>query len=120
MDIISIAITVVLAVLMLWLAIRLPYAIARNLRDGFKFRRSLAHSLDDLRLSRMLTFLGIAKNDYLHRTPALDVKHHMTRCDACDSKDTCDETLEKDPTDESTDLGFCANIDDLKEIRKSR
>ena len=117
---VSLVITVLLAALMLYLLVRLPLAILRNLRAGHRFRQGLAAALEDLRLSRMLGFLGIDKADYLHRETALEIQKHMQRCKACDDKERCDQVLEGDTPVETESLGFCANIDDLKSVRESR
>ena len=118
MDIASVIITILLAALMVVLVVRLPLAILGNLRAGHRFREGLAQALGDLRLSRMLKYLGIDHATYLHEQQALDIKKHMERCDRCDAKARCDQVLEADAPTEVESLGFCANIDDLKEIRK--
>lgn len=120
MDIASLIITLLLAVLMLYLVVRLPMAIFGNLRAGHQFRESLAEALDELRLSRMLGFLGIDKARYLHKESALDIQQQMDRCDNCDAKGQCDDMFGKDQPAEIESLGFCANIDDLKGMRESR
>ena len=117
MDIASLVIGGVLAVMLLMLVIRLPLAIAGNLHAGHRFRKSMAMALDELRLARMLGFLGIDRDKYLHEQSALNIKQHMQRCGDCDAKDTCDQVLEKDQPVETEQLGFCANIDDLKQVR---
>ena len=61
MDVTSLIITLLLAALMLYLLVRLPLAIRGNLRAGHGFREGLAQSLEELRLARMLRFLGIDK-----------------------------------------------------------
>lgn len=119
-DIVSLIITFLLAGLMLLLVVRLPLAILGNLRNGHRFREGLAGALDDLRLSRMLGFLGIDKATYLHREQAVDIKRHMQKCDSCDAKTECDQVLERDAPADVDELGFCANIDDLKEMRPDR
>lgn len=117
MEITSLIITLLLALLMLYLIVRLPLAILGNLRSGLRFRESLANSLDDLRLARMLKFLGIDKARYLHKEQALEIQQQMERCDGCGAKAQCDEMLESDQPANVDALGFCANIDDLKDIR---
>lgn len=117
MDIASLVITVLLALLMLYLLVRLPLAILGNLRAGHRFREGLANALDDLRLSRMLSFLGIDRADYLHGQQGLEIRQHMAKCDACDAKSRCDQVLDGDKPAAVESLGFCANIDDLKTIR---
>ena len=120
MDIVSLVITFVLAGLMLYLLVRLPLAILGNLRAGHRFREGLAGALEELRLSRMLKYLGIDQAEYLHKRQALEIRQHMERCNACDAKSRCDQVLEKDTAVETDALGFCANIDDLKTIRDPR
>ena len=117
MDIASLVITVVLALLMLFLLVRLPLAIIGNLRAGHRFREGLANALDELRLSRMLAFLGIDRDEYLHGQQGLEIRKHMEKCDGCDEKARCDQALESDKAASVESLGFCANIEDLKTIR---
>ena len=120
MDIVSLLITVLLAALMLYLVVRLPLAILGNLRAGHRFRQGLATALDELRLSRMLAYLGIDRAKYLHTESGVEIQKHMQRCDACDAKETCDEVLDRDKPAATASLGFCANIDDLKSMREPR
>lgn len=120
MDIVSLIITLLLAVLMLYLLVRLPLAILGNLRAGHRFRKGLATALQELRLARMLSYLGIDSDAYLHRQQALKIKKHMERCDNCGAKSTCDQVLEQAVPADVNSLGFCANIDDLKEMREPR
>ena len=120
MDILSLIITLLLATLMLYLLVRLPLAIFRNLRAGHRFRQGLAAALGELRLARMLGYLGIDKDAYLHKEQALEIKKHMERCDACDAKSRCDEVLDEAKPAAVESLGFCANIDDLKTMREPR
>ena len=120
MDIVSLAITVLLAALMLYLVVRLPLAILGNLRAGHRFRQGLGAALDELRLSRMLGYLGIDKAKYLHLESSVEIQKHMQRCNACEDKEACDQVLDSDAPAVTESLGFCANIDDLKSIREPR
>ncbi len=120
MDIASLIITSLLAALMLYLLVRLPLAISRNLRTGLRFRAGLAKALGELRLARMLKYLGIDSAAYLHKEQALKIKQHIDRCGSCDAKAECDQVLEAAPTPNVESLGFCANIDDLKQMREPR
>ncbi len=119
MDIISFIITFALAALMLYLVVRLPLAIMSNLRAGHRFRQGLSNALDELRLARMLQYLGINKAHYLHKEQGLEIQRQMERCDACDDKERCDDVLENQAPADVDALGFCANIDDLKKMRES-
>ena len=118
MDIISFIITFVLAILMLYLIVRLPLAMMANLRAGHRFRQGLAEGLEKLRLARMLKYLGIDKAAYLHKEQGIEIKQHMERCDDCDAKNQCDDVLETQSKPNIDNLGFCANIDDLKKMHK--
>ena len=120
MEFASLIIAILLATLMLYLLVRLPVAILRNLRAGHRFREGLAQALDELRLARMLRYLGIDSTLYLHKQQALEIKKHMERCDNCDAKSRCDQVLDESPTPDVESLGFCANIDELKEMRDPR
>lgn len=118
MDITSLVITFLLAGLMLLLVVRLPLAILSNLRAGHRFREGLTAALEELRLARMLTYLGIDRASYLHREQALKIQKHMEKCDRCDAKGRCDEVLEQNAPADVDALGFCANIEDLKTMRE--
>ena len=120
MDVTSLIITFLLAGLMLYLLVRLPLAILGNLRAGHRFREGLAGALRELRLSRMLKYLGIDQDQYLHKQQAVEIQQHMERCDACDAKSRCDQVLAEEPAPDAAALGFCANIDDLKVLRDAR
>jgi hypothetical protein len=119
-DIASLIIAALLAVLMLYLLVRLPLAILGNLRAGHRFREGLAQTLGELRLARMLKHLGVDSAAYLHKEQALTIQKHMESCDSCDSKARCDQVLEETATPDVEALGFCANIDDLKDMREPR
>ncbi len=120
MDPVSLIIAVPLVLVMLYLMVRLPLAIMGNLRTGYQFRQRLAASLEQLRLARMLGYLGIDRSAYLHEQPAVDIQKHMQRCADCDAKPTCDQVLDQGGPAEVEPLGFCNNIEDLKTLRPPR
>ena len=115
MEIGSLLGVIVLAGLVLAVAFVMPYAIGRNLVSGHKYREQLDEALSQLRISNMLGFLGIDKDEYLHKQHSVEVQKHMTKCDACEDKELSDDTLTgvRQP---QTDLSFCANIEELEEI----
>ena len=117
MDIISIVIGGLLALMTLAFALLLISAIVFNLKAGRKYRKSLASSVDQLRLSKMLTALGINVDTYLHTERVVDIQQHMDRCSACDNIDTCDDQLSKGSLD-ATDISFCNNEQSLQEIAR--
>ena len=118
MDITSLIIVVSLAAIMLYLIVRLPLTIFGNLRAGHRFRQGLAKVLDELRLSRMLRHLGIDREQYLHEQTGLTIRRHMNRCNNCEDKEKCDQALAEDKPADVDALGFCNNIDDLKNLSK--
>lgn len=119
MDLIGLIIAVPLVLATLYVAIRLPMAIGCNLKTGHWFRRKLAEDLSQLRLSRMLRYLGIDESRYLHRQKAINVKSHMQKCGACDAKAHCDQVLDDSDAGDEPALDFCANANDLQALRSS-
>jgi len=117
MNIISIFIGGLLAVLTLAFTVLLASAIVFNLNAGKKYRKSLANSVDQLRLSKMLTALGIDVDTYLHTERIVDIQQHMDRCSACETLEKCDEQLSKGRLD-AADISFCDNEQSLQEIAR--
>lgn len=120
MDIASLLLSVLLAGLLLYLLVRLPLAIMGNLRAGHRFREGLAAALEELRLARMLKYLGIDRAEYLHTQQGLQIQRQLERCETCDAKPRCDQVLGDDAPADVEALGFCRNIDDLKAMREPR
>lgn len=118
MDIGSLLGTLVLAALVLGLVVMMPIAIGRNLVRGHAYRNRLDSELSGLRLSKMLGFLGIDKASYLHRQASVEIREHMEKCDTCEDKGLCDETLVREHATPEVDLSFCANIDSLQKLEK--
>ncbi|OOZ40842.1 hypothetical protein BOW52_05335 [Solemya elarraichensis gill symbiont] len=119
MEIGSLLGVLVLALLVLAVALMMPYAIARNLIDGHTYRKQLGDGLDSLRISNMLGFLGINRAEYLHTEQGVDIQKHMVKCDACEDKELCDDVRASERQAE-TDLSFCAHIEDLKRIEEEQ
>ena len=117
MDLISIVIGGLLAALTLVFTLLLISAIVFNLKAGRKYRESLANSVNQLRLSKMLGALGIDVATYLHTERVVDIQQQMDRCAACDNLEKCDEELAKGALD-AADIGFCNNEQSLQEIAR--
>ena len=117
MNIISIIIGGLLAVLTLAFTVLLASAIVFNLNAGKKYRKSLANSVDQLRLSKMLTALGIDVDTYVHTERIVDIQQHMDRCSACDNVEKCDDQISNGQLD-AADIGFCNNEQSLQEIAR--
>jgi len=117
MNAISIAIGGLLTVLTLAFTVLLVSAIVFNVNAGKKYRKSLANSVDQLRLSKMLTALGIDVDTYLHTERVVDIQQHMDLCSACDNLEQCDDQVSKGALD-AADISFCNNEQSLQEIAR--
>ncbi len=114
--------TIVVGALSLLLAVfvwRLSYTIIFNLINGRKYHHALSQEFDKLRLSNMLSALGISQKDYIYQTSVKDIHHQMKSCSACKNTDECDEKLTSADLDVS-EIGFCNNETDLKEIKQQQ
>ncbi|MEA3243104.1 MAG: DUF6455 family protein [Pseudomonadota bacterium] len=118
MNVISIVIGGLLAVLTLAFTVLLVSAIVFNVNAGKKYRKSLANSVDQLRLSKMLTALGIDVDTYLHTERIVDIQQHMDRCSACENVKECDDQLSKGAVGAAADISFCNNEQSLQEITR--
>ena len=97
--------------------LRLSYTIMKNLVNGRKFHHSLEQQFNKLRLSNMLIALGINKTDYIYQTNVNDIQKQMRSCSACSNTDECDDKLSNSAI-EITEIEFCNNEADLKEIKQ--
>jgi len=109
------ALTLLLAVFVT----RLSYTILVNLINGRKFHHALSEEFSKLRLNNMLNALGINKNDYIYQNSVRDIHHQMKNCIDCKNTDECDEKLATPELDVS-EIGFCNNEADLKEIKQQQ
>ena len=100
-------------------AIRLSYTILINLINGRKYHQALEQEFNRLRLSNMLTALGISKTDYLYQTSVKDIHQQMKSCSDCTNTDECDEKLAT-PDINVTEIEFCNNEAELKEIKQQQ
>ncbi len=99
--------------------LRLGFTILRNLIHGRRFHQALADEFNQLRLSRMLTALGIDKARYIHRTPVLEIQRQMQHCRECHNTGECDIRLENDDI-EPGQIDFCNNQTALQEHRQDQ
>jgi Family of unknown function (DUF6455) len=93
--------------------------IRSNVITGQKYRTLLHQQLDSLRMSKMMSALGINKERYLHQQSVNDIQHQMKRCGDCANTDQCDEAL-TGGSFATTDIGFCDNEPELAEILKAQ
>ncbi len=119
MNLFSLITAGLLTVLTLTFIIMLVSAIVFNMKSGERFRRSLATRIDQLRLSKMLSALGIDISNYLHTQKIVDIEKHMERCSACEKTDTCDEKLAAGDIN-MADIDFCNNEKSLQDIAQRK
>ena len=115
MDMITMIVGSALGLLLVVFLMRLSYTIMINLVNGRKFHHSLMQEFDNLRLSKMLTAVGINKTGYIYQTNVNEIKQHMKSCESCDNTDACDDKLSK-PEIDVNEISFCNNEAQLKEI----
>ena len=108
-----------LTLLLAGFILRLSYTILLNLINGRKFHHSLEQDFNKLRLSNMLTALGINKTAYIYQTNVKDIHHQMDSCSSCTNTAECDEKLSTDDVD-ITEIGFCNNEAKLLEIKQQQ
>ena len=96
--------------------LRLCYTIMINLINGRKFHHQLEQEFSRLRLSNMLTALGISRMDYIYQNSVTDINQQMQSCSDCTNTDECDEKL-ADPKIDITEIEFCNNEADLKALK---
>jgi hypothetical protein len=116
MNVISISITAVFAVMAASFSVWLLVAITDNLKNAQRYRQTMNKKLSRLRLSRMLSHKGIDQAIYLHTQQVLDIEQHMKRCSKCVNTERCDSVLSASNSEDITD--FCNNDSELKAIKR--
>jgi len=84
----------VFAIVTAALAIRLPWALLQNVRQGERYRRGLLDQLQQLPLHEVLQRHGIDPVFYLHTERMADVSRHMHRCGTCQEQQQCAAQLQ--------------------------
>ena len=115
MDIFTVIIGSLLALLVLYVIMRMSYVIMRNVIIGMEFRKNLARKVNALRLNKMLAALGIDINSYLHSERVIDIEEHIDKCSACQNTETCDEQLASG-TIQASSIDYCNNEESLQQI----
>lgn len=108
-----------LALLLAGFMLRLFYTIAKNLINGRKFHLALEQEFNKLRLSNMLTALGINKTNYIYQTSVKDIQQQMNHCSDCTNTSTCDDKLSTVELDVS-EIEFCNNEAELKKLKQQQ
>lgn len=119
MDTITVIVGGALVFLLTVFVLRLSYTILLNLINGRKFHHALQEEFNKLRLSNMLTALGISKTDYIYQTSVKDIHQQMKSCSDCKNTDECDNKLATPELDIS-EIDFCNNEANLKEIKQQQ
>ena len=115
LNLVSIISVLLLGLLLVIFTILLPVAIIFNTRAGIKYRQALAGQLEQLRLGKMLTALGIDTDRYLSRVREVDIHKQMGRCTACANTEACDTQLAEGAVDADS-IGYCNNEASLQKI----
>ena len=119
MDIFTVIFGGFLVLFVLYVIFRMSYVIMRNVIIGMEFRKKLATKVNDLRLNKMLSALGIDINSYLHSERVLDIEEHIDRCASCENTDTCDDQLASGNVQVSN-IDYCNNEESLQQIVASK
>ncbi len=115
MDAFSVVVIVFLGLLVFVFSISLFITIIFNMKAGIKYREPLANKLHTLRLSKMLSALGINTTEYLHTVSVATINEQMTRCADCANTDECDDNLSTNNVD-INEIDFCNNEASLKDM----
>jgi hypothetical protein len=115
LNLVSIISVLLLGLLLVVFTILLPVAIIFSTRAGIKYRQALAGQLEQLRLGKMLTALGIDTDRYLSRVREVDIHKQMGRCTACANTEECDTQLTEGAVDADS-IGYCNNEASLQKI----
>ncbi len=108
-----------LVVLLASFILRLSYTIILNLINGRKFHHLLEQEFNKLRLSSMLSALGINKKAYIYQTSVKDIHQQMDSCSSCTNTGECDEKLSSENVDINT-IAFCNNEAELLTIKQQQ
>jgi hypothetical protein len=119
MDTMTMIVGGALVLLVTGFTLRLSYTILTNLINGRKFHHKLEQEFNRLRLSNMLTALGISKKDYIYQNSVKDINQQMQSCSDCSNTVECDEKL-ADSNVDITEIEFCNNEADLKQLKRQQ
>lgn len=115
MDDFSVIIVIFLGLLITIFAATLLLSIIYNVSAGVKYREPLTKRLHSLRLSKMLSALGINTSEYLNRVNVVTIHEQMNRCTDCDNTEKCDDNLSNEEID-INEIEFCDNESSLKDL----
>lgn len=115
MNAFSVIVIILLGLTLAVFSVALFLAIVFNVRVGIKYRESLAKKLHALRLSKMLSALGISITEYLHTESIGTIQEQMHRCSECVNTEECDDNLSNNNIDVNG-IDFCNNESSLKDM----
>lgn len=115
MGVFSVIVIILLVILILAFTISLFLTIIFNVRVGITYREPLAKKLHSLRLSKMLTALGINVNEYLHTVNVATINQQIDRCTDCASTKECDDNLSNNSI-AINEIDYCNNESSLKDM----
>ena len=117
MDTISLIITALLGLAMLYFITMMAVRIGNNVVTGKRYRDSLGTEVERLRLGRMLGVLGISVDRYTHQQSMVEIRQQMNACSNCPNTASCDDQLSKGYVD-TDEMDYCDNADTLRELNK--
>ncbi len=122
MEIVSYILLVIIGLAFASLSIFFILLIAKNVRQGKVVRQKLALRVESLRMSKMLSALGLDFSKYLHEVPLNKINSSMSKCENCDSLEQCDEKLQQDII-KPEEIDFCPNhecLGQFTELKKQK
>lgn len=93
--------------------------ITKNVKQGQVVRQKLAKRVETLRMTKMLSSLGLDFNQYLHSVPLSKVSESMGKCESCPTTEICDQKLKLDNL-EIKDINFCPNQESLGQFSEQK
>jgi len=108
MAVLSFIVITVFLVALITIGVMFTLLINKNLVQGQSIRQKLAQRVNGLRMSKMLSKLGIDFDQYLHQAPLHKINESMNKCDDCKTIGQCDEVL-KQPEIKPQEIDFCPN-----------
>ncbi len=73
--------------------------------------RELTRRVRQLRLCKMLSYLGVELDEYARALPPYDTESHVRNCKGCEALETCDACLRDGKI--VWDMNFCPNYGSL-------
>jgi len=88
----------------------------RSCMQYMAYRRYLSGRVEDIRIHKMLDWMGISTKRYLDKARLNEVETQLFRCRFCGDLHRCDELLDQHTADDPE--RFCPNYEELKEYRR--